>query len=276
MNTVKNDEKERIRLLLTLYEIVEGNLLQGANDTELSEQLGLDEDTFHRHALYLKEEGFIRFLTFTSISLEHRGRKLVESIMEESYSQKKRRVLETIAEMSRASDFISYPELAQRLQMADQELARYCNGLDEEGLIDFPGGDIIQIRDAGWEALEVKKETASTLPANIMYINQNYGAAAQGTNFTQNVTQVKHEVNDSIEKLLKAADDSTELSAIQKITLKSDINMVHQLAQMEKTPEIVETASTKIDAINQVLSSTADMVSLGMVVIPIIRAFFNI
>jgi hypothetical protein len=52
--------------------------------------------------------------------------------------------------------------------------------------------------------------------------------------------------------------------------------MVHQLAHMEKTQEVIDTASTKIDSINSVVSSTADIVSLGVVVIPIVRAFFGL
>ena len=222
---------------------------------------------------YLYEEGLINYFTFGHINITHKGRKEAERLMEESYSQKKRRVLEAIADMSRMSRVVLYPALAQRLDMSDRELAVLCNGLDEQGFIDFPGGDIIQMRNAGYEALEPKPQTS---PTNIVHIHNNYAPVAQGSHFTQNVTQIVNEFESAIHNLQKAVEDSKELSTVQKMTLRNDIDMVQQLAQIEKTPEVIETASSKIEFINSVVSSTADMVSLGLVVIPIIKAFFGL
>lgn len=61
----------------------------------------------------------------------------------------KERVLAAVLDISRMSSVILFTGLAQRVGMSATELVPYCIALDEEGLILFPGGDIIQITDAG-------------------------------------------------------------------------------------------------------------------------------
>lgn len=165
-------------------------------------------------------------------------------------------------------------ELAAALDLDVPEVMEIISILDSKGWL---GGNDegVNINAAG--ILEFERRREPPTPAtNVMYINQNYAPVAQGSNFTQSVTQIRNEFDDSIRKLLQAVEESEDLSAVQKITVKNDINMVHQLAHMEKTPEVIETVSTKIDGINSVVSSTADLVSLGVVVIPIVRAFFGL
>ena len=60
------------------------------------------------------------------------------------------------------------------------------------------------------------------------------------------------------------------------MTLAGDIKTIQQLGQIEKTPEVLAAANSKIDTVSSVISSTADIVSLGMVIIPIIRTWFGI
>lgn len=69
------DKKKRVEFLVALYELAEGNLFNFILDTDLAERLNMDQVTFQRIALYLKEEGFIKFRTFKSISLAHPGLK---------------------------------------------------------------------------------------------------------------------------------------------------------------------------------------------------------
>ncbi len=101
------------------------------------------------------------------------------------------------------------------------------------------------------------------------------GGYIQGPGGTQHIV-IKNEFDDAIYKLLQGVENSSELSPVWKMTLANDIKTVQQLGQMEKTPEVIDVASSKIDSINSVISSTADMVSLGLVAIPIIRAWFGL
>jgi Mn-dependent DtxR family transcriptional regulator len=81
--------------------------------------------------------------------LTHQVIKEVEKIMTEQYQETKERVLAAILDISRRSSIILFTGLAQRVGMSATELVPYCTALDEEGLILFPGGEIIQLTDAG-------------------------------------------------------------------------------------------------------------------------------
>src|SRR5688500_4745764 len=104
-----------------LYEAAGGNLHQGVFDEELALKLDMNRQEFQRHAVYLREEGLVKFQTLSSISLSHAGRKEAERIVEEAYSQKERRVLETIADMSRMSRLLVYADVQKRLDMPRAE-----------------------------------------------------------------------------------------------------------------------------------------------------------
>src|SRR5437867_683459 len=112
---MRNDEKKRIEFLVILYQMAGGNLHQGVLDDELAERVGMETTEFRRHAVYLKEESLVKFQTLSSISITHAGIKAVERIMEEEYRKTKRRVLETIADMSRMTDVVIFQDLAARL-----------------------------------------------------------------------------------------------------------------------------------------------------------------
>jgi Mn-dependent DtxR family transcriptional regulator len=272
-----DSNQKRVELLLALYEMSGGSTLQGVLDQDLMDRLKVDRDQFQKLAFYLRDEYLINFRTFSSIALDHRGLKRAEEIMEETYSQKKRKVLEAIADQARMSNVVPIPGLAQRLGMSEREVDRYCSGLSQDGSIWFEGGDLVQMLDAGWEALEPPKPTAPTSVSYNMWIDKNFGAAGQGTDFSQYVTvHNKTEFDEAIDKLLKAVDTSKDISIVQKVTVTNDIKTLQQLGQVEQTPEVIEAASGKIEFINSVVSSTADLVSLGMVIIPIIRAFFGL
>jgi hypothetical protein len=115
----------------------------------------------------------------------------------------------------------------------------------------------------------------STPPINVLNIlGHNYGNAGVGSHFQQ--VQIKNEFNYAIDKLLRGVADSVNLTPVQKMTVVNDIKVLQQLSEMEKTPEVVEVANSKIEFVNSVISSTADIVSLGMILIPIIRAGFGL
>jgi hypothetical protein len=103
------------------------------------------------------------------------------------------------------------------------------------------------------------------------------GGINQGSgNQTVNIQNIKNEFDDAIHKLLKGVENSDNLTPVQKMTVVGDIRTLQQLGELEKTPEVIEAANSKIEFVNSVISSTADMVSIGMVVIPIFRAWFGV
>ena len=101
------------------------------------------------------------------------------------------------------------------------------------------------------------------------------GVQVGGHNNTQtNNVNVGSDFTDAINKLLDLVEASS-LNPVQKINTKSDIKAIQELAALEKSPEVVEEANSKIEAVKEVISMTADMTSLGMVLIQILQAAFG-
>src|SRR5687767_13756480 len=153
-------KKDRITLfLMSIYEMSQGNPHTPVLTATLGKKIGMEEPEISEIGVYLKEEGLIDFYSFNNLNITHLGRKVGDRLTEELYSQKKRRVLEAIADMNRLSSVVLFPSLVERVGMSDREVSEICNQLDEEGLIEFPGGDFVRMKGAGYEELEPKKPT---------------------------------------------------------------------------------------------------------------------
>src|SRR5205823_2677224 len=134
----------------------------------------------------------------------HKGRKTVEASMAETFRQKEDRVLNAIKDMSRMSRVVIFPDLVKRLGMPDQEVSVICNGFHEEGLVNFPGGDFVEMLSPGYRRLEPVAESPAV--SNVINIGQNYGAAAIGTNINQTVTTEFTEAVNSLHQLVQTLD----------------------------------------------------------------------
>lgn len=114
-------------------------------------------------------------------------------------------------------------------------------------------------------------------PASIHYtttVENNYGGIqVGGQNNTQNINT---QFNAKIQELLNLIDVAQELSPVQKLKATNDIRAVHELSRLETTPEVQEEARGRIEGVTSVISLSADLVSLGIPIIQIIRAFFGI
>lgn len=220
--------KRRLEFLLGLFEMGGGNPLQEVPTEELGKKIGMFEPEIADVGLYLKEEGLIGFYSFGRINITHEGRKFVEKIMAETHSQKERRVLEAMAETGRMSNnLIVFADIAKRLGMTNGELSMFCNGLEEKGYINFPGGDLLQMKTAGYQALEPQKPP---VPTNVMNIaGNNYGAAAMGSHITQSVSNEFNEAITSLHQLVQA------LSIEDKDEALDNIDALNTLAAREPT-----------------------------------------
>ncbi len=203
-----------------------------------------------------------------------------EELIEMQMVEKERMVLEKIYDLGGPThmDLVPIEKLRQELGMTFRELngilldferKRGWVGGPDEAVQLTPGGVREAENPGGDRAAAVKYETHFHAPFQ--------GGFNQGPGGTQNISiqNIKNEFDDAIYQLLSGVEGSTQLSPVQKMTLAGDIKTIQQLGQIEKTSEVTEAARSKIDAVNAVVSATADMVSLGMVVIPIVRAWFG-
>jgi hypothetical protein len=78
----------------------------------------------------------------------------------------------------------------------------------------------------------------------------------------------------NVEFLLKIINDSS-VSNSQKEELFSEIIDLVKISSRQLTPVSSEVANSKIDALTQVISVSADMVGLGMPIITMLQTFFR-
>jgi len=129
-------------------------------------------------------------------------------------------------------------------------------------------------------AIEQKRKAAmpEEKPGSVHYttnVGNNFGGIQQGgQNNTQNVT-VNAEFEAKISELLTLIENSS-LTQVQKLKAVHDIRAVHDLSRIEATPEVVDEARNRLEGVTSVISLSADLVSLGMPIIMILRAFFGV
>jgi hypothetical protein len=270
-------EEKRNRVLLSLYQLTQISPHVDVYELEKLADVGGDYYTILRY-IGGPGEGLLK-KSNEVVRITAEGMKKSEELLKMQQIEKERLVLKKIYELGGPThtDYVLIDILSKELGMQFREL----NGilLDFErrkGWLGDSPDEAVKLSSAGIREVEnpggdrtvaVKYETHFHAPFQGGYI--------QGPGGTQHIV-IKNEFDEAIYKLLQGVEHSTDLSPVQKMTVAGDIKTVQQLGQIERTPEVFEAANSKIETVNSVLSSTADMVSLGMVVIPIIRAWFGV
>jgi hypothetical protein len=122
-----------------------------------------------------------------------------------------------------------------------------------------------------------KVENSNIQNQNINNFNDSFisGLLIGGRNITQNnIQNINPDFIKATDDLLALIENSS-LNGLQKINAKSDVQIIKDLADLERTPEVLEIANSKIEAIKEVLSMTADMTSMGLTLLPILQAMFG-
>ena len=78
MDSLQKKKAQRYLYLKRLYKLTDGDTVKSFERKKIGGELGWDEATTHNVAFYLKDEGLIRYQTFTKISITHRGVKQIE------------------------------------------------------------------------------------------------------------------------------------------------------------------------------------------------------
>jgi hypothetical protein len=82
MISVIERQQQRLRFLLTTYEMTDGDVYERINYREVASALGLAEDEAFKALQYLVGERFMKHASFGGgISIEHRGVKEAEAIL---------------------------------------------------------------------------------------------------------------------------------------------------------------------------------------------------
>lgn len=112
--------------------------------------------------------------------------------------------------------------------------------------------------------------------AGIHVGGHNYGAIQQGGQKNSQSLTVNTQLNTKIQELVNLIDGAQELTALQRVKACNDLRYVQELTALEISAETKDEARSKLDSITSIISLSADLVSLGMPVIQIIRVFFGL
>lgn len=274
--TILPYEQKINRVLLNLYHLHTTKTPHvDVYELEKLADVGGDYYDILRH-LGTKGKGWLKksneVVRITSVGIDK-----AQELLKMQIAEKERIVLKKIYDVGGPThmDLVLIETLRKVLNMEFRELNAILLDFEQKkGWVEGPD-EAVQLTPAGVREVEnpggdraasVKYETHFHAPFQGGYI--------QGPGGTQHVV-IKNEFDDALYKLLQGVENSTQLTPVQKMILAGDVRTVQQLGQIEQTPEVIQAAKSKIDSVNSVLSSTADMVSLGTVVIPIIRAWFG-
>lgn len=238
----------------------------------------IDEKVFNEYVKY----STIEQVAEDFIKEELKKKKNMSSTSEETPEQKRFRVLKTIYDLAdgNPSEIIMYEDLEEKVEISGEKVDGILRYLEQRHLVKM-SENWVEITSAGIDQVEkIKKnpeKPTDYFPAN-SYTNifyGNVGGFQQGQNNTQNISQnINPDFTKAITDLLTLIENSS-LNPAQKMNAKSDVQLIRDLADLEKTEDVKQLANSKIEAIKDVIATTADMTSLGMVVIPILHAMFQ-
>ena len=126
------------------------------------------------------------------------------------------------------------------------------------------------------QKMTIKREKAPNQSNNTTNIyGPNYGPLQQGGQGNVQNVNVNVGLDAKINELFALVENSS-LTPVQKLKVVNDIRTVRELSRLETTSEVQEEARTRLEGVTSVISLSADLLSVGMPIIQIIRAFFGL
>ncbi len=122
---------------------------------------------------------------------------------------------------------------------------------------------------------KTKEESQSNAGNQINIYGPNLGPIQQGGRGNVQIVNIDAEFETKIQEAFDLVENST-LAPVQKLKAINDIRTVHELSRLEKSPEVREEARTRLDDLTSIISLSADLVSLGIPVVQIIRGCFGV
>ena len=245
---------QRERYLLTVYKLVDGDTNQGALGDDVLKSLGMEADEANKIAQYLKDEGLLKFRTFSSIALTHPGLKEVERLHSLPYNEVAARVLWAISELCHGSlsKLVLIEHIAQYLLMSFHDVSPVLDDLDERRGYIQALNEAVLLLPAGKQALdEMKKPKTTEKVSSDVFITHvhgdNFGAVQVGHGNTQSV--VTHQsMTDILPKLAEFIEVVKKQDFEDKEDVVKDLEQAHKLAQGEVNEGVWRRIQAKLTA----------------------------
>lgn len=132
-----------------------------------------------------------------------------------------------------------------------QRKTRHCKGLEEQGFIEWPGGDYVNITSAGIHAIESLGQPPPKAGGDTyhMKIGTVHGAVQQGSGNVQNVNITvtnNPEFDQAIAGLIQV-NEASRLPDDEIEELRDEVSKLNRLALSEPKPGLLEKAKARID-----------------------------
>ena len=181
-------------------------------------------------------------------------------------------ILHGFVEGSTAKAVIAF-KLASIVGIPTQQFVDAVNELDKNGLVIFnKTTQAVWLTKRGIDEIE-KAANQSNNTTNIY--GPNYGPLQQGGQGNVQNVNVNAQFDAKLNELFALVENSS-LTPVQKLKAVNDIKTVSELSRLETTSEVQEEARTRLEGVTSVLSMSADLLSVGMPIVQIIRAFFGL
>lgn len=238
-------------------------------------QINIDD----RYAEVFKRKYFDKFFYYVGEQLDELEES--EKIMRSRYEEQEYNILQTLVEKG-VYNYTHDKELMELLPISKEDLYVILADFRTKGWVGLIAGGSVQLLAPGvtafhkWESINVSNSNQNSGNTyNNAFHSPVVGIQQGGQNNTQNIIQnVNPDFAKAINDLLNLVEHSS-LGSVHKIHMKADVQIIKDLADLEKSSEVLQLANSRIEAVKEVISMTADMTSLGMVLIPILQAVFS-
>lgn len=167
-------------------------------------------------------------------------------------------------------DFLN-PVTGEKIPNLDSQIRGHFDRLLGEAAVEFNLARNKMVMEKRKKDAEAR--TAASNQINIY--GPNLGPIQQGGQNNTQTVNINAEFEKKITELFALVENSS-LSPVQKLKAVNDLRAVHELSRLETTPEVQQEVRGRLDGITSVISLSADLVSLGIPIIQIIRAFFGV
>lgn len=271
-------KKKRQLVLLTIFEMAEGEANRDVVTKDLMKRLNMDDPELSKIARVLNDEGLVTWMSFQRVAVTPAGRREAESIMESRYEDNWKAILKMIYDRGgpRHMHAVNDLDLGATLVMSHRELGEILIDLDErKGFIRRQVGKV-WMTPAGLEYIEsggASLRSSSDVNFVMNVHGDNYGPIQQGNSNTQQIT-INQPISEILPKLAELISAVKAQDFEDKDEVIADLERVQSLAQGNINEGTWKRIQTRLTAAKTTMEITG-LAYKSLPYWPIIWEFFH-
>jgi hypothetical protein len=257
-NAPQNWKRLQQEYLLKLFQLSGGDQLKPVPSADMRLALAITEEEEINVMMILQSKGLANFLTGGHVHILPGGIDAVEAGMEKLYLEKQYVVLKKTYDVRKESgrNVIGVHILVKEINLPEREIYDILKDLEEQGFIDWSGGDIVMMKAAGMEVIEsAPKPHSPSVSYSLNVHGDNYGGVQQGSNNTQNI-MVNQPISEILPKLAELISAIKAQDFEDKDEVIADLENVHALASGDVNGGVWKRIQTRLTAAKTTMEIT--------------------